>query len=807
VEIAFGPEAADLWWTALAGDLKAVVAKNRSTLIFANSRRTVEKIARLLNAGESEPLAYSHHGSLSREIRLDVEERMKQGRLRAVVATGSLELGIDIGSVEEVVLIGTPPSVAQSLQRIGRADHRVGGTSKASLFVLHGLDGAQAASMEGMLQRGQVEETQPIRNPLDVLAQVLLSMGCKAVWDVEQLFAFVRTIAAYHELPRHHFDLVLAMLAGRYADAPIRELKPRALVDRVKNTFTSRAGTEFVLYQSGGTIPDRGYYHLRLADSKAVLGELDEEFVWERRLGDQFVLGTQAWRILNVTHNDVEVGPADASGPMIPFWKADEQNRSTQASFALLDFFDVCEKEMDRPDFADQLSRRHGMDAASAGNLVEFLRRQRDVSHAPLPGRQRVLVECTKDPSAPSENQQVVLHTFWGGRTNRPLALAMAEAWERSHGSPLDSFATNDHILFMLPDGLDPVELFGLVPAEALDELLRARLEKTALFGSRFRENASRALLLPRGDAKKRYPLWLNRLRSKKLLGSVLRFQDFPIVLETWRDLLEDEFEIATLAGLLDDIAAKRIALHVTRPTRPTPFSDGVVFRQTNYHMYLDDAPGAGGRSNLTDELFRDLFHDASAPPAVPQALAADFENKLLRTYPGYQPATREEILLAVREIVLLPSQVVLAWLPQLPSEEKDSADDPLASPLASLVAYTLPGATQELVADLGDLPRLLFLRGVGSEDLQGLRSLFGGARDPILAHLRAHPYSSDSESAFTLVADYLRSRAAVSATEISGVLGLGPAELPPLLDELLETETIVSGPLLEGRADCLFCD
>ena len=804
VEIAPGPDAADLWWDALASDLKGAIAKNRSTLVFANSRRTVEKIARLLNTGESEPIAYSHHGSLSREIRLDVEERMKQGRLRAVVATGSLELGIDIGSVEEVILVGTPPSVAQSVQRIGRADHRVGGTSRASLFLLHGLDGAQAASMEGMVRRGDVEEVRPIRNALDVLAQVLLSMGCQTVWELDRLFAFVRTIAAYHDLPRAHFDLVVAMLAGRYADAPVRELRPRALVDGVKQTFTARSGTEFVLYQSGGTIPDRGYYHLRLADSKAVLGELDEEFVWERRLGDQFSLGTQAWRILKVTHNDVEVGPADPSGPMIPFWKADEQNRSTQASFALLDFFDVCEANLDRPEFVNELRARHGMDIAAARGLVRFLARQREVSRAPLPGRQRVLVECSKDPAAPSDMQQVIFHTFWGGRVNRPLALAMSEAWERGHDSPLDSFATNDHILFMLPDAFDPAAVFELVSASALDELLRSRLEKTALFGSRFRENASRALLLPRGDARKRYPLWLNRLRSKKLLASVLRLQDFPMVLETWRDLLEDEFEIPTLAGLLDDVTAKRIALHVSRPAHPTPFSDDVVFRQTNYHMYLDDAPGSGGRSNLSDELFRDLFHDASAPPTVPEQLATAFASKLLRTHSGYQPATREEILLAVREIVLLPSATVEAWLAQLSPDENVARD---ADPLSSLVAYSLPGATQELVSDLGDVPRILFLRGIGCDDLHSLRLFSGGVRAQVIDYLQSHPYRSESESAATLIADYLRSRAAVSTDEISAALGVGAAELPPLLDELLETESIVAGPLVEGRAERLFCD
>ena len=722
VEIAPGPDAADSWWSALASDLKTVIAKNRSTLVFANSRRTVEKIARLLNAGESEPIAYSHHGSLSREIRLDVEERMKQGRLRAVVATGSLELGIDIGSVEEVILVGTPPSVAQSVQRIGRADHRVGGTSRASLFVLHGLDGAQAASMEGMVRRGDVEEVRPIRNALDVLAQVLLSMGCQTVWDLDRLFAFVRTIAAYRNLARAHFDLVVAMLAGRYADAPVRELRPRALVDGVKRTFTTRTGTEFVLYQSGGTIPDRGYYHLRLADGKAVLGELDEEFVWERRLGDQFSLGTQAWRILKVTHNDVEVGPADANGPMIPFWKADEQNRSTQASFALLDFFDVCEKNLDRPEFADELRARHGMDAASARSLVRFLARQREASRAPLPGRQRVLVECGKDPSAPSEMQQVVFHTFWGGKVNRPLALAMSEAWERVHDSPLDSFATNDHILFMLPDAFEPAAVFDLVSAGALDELLRARLEKTALFGSRFRENASRALLLPRGDAKKRYPLWLNRLRSKKLLASVLRLPDFPILLETWRDLLEDEFEIPTLAGLLDDVAAKRIALHVSRPAHPTPFSDGVVFRQTNYHMYLDDAPGAGGRSNLSDE----IFTICSTTPARHRRFPSSSwrllpANSCAPTRATSPPRARRFCSPCARSCCCQARSSRL-WLAQLSPDEKVARD---GDPLTSLVAYTLPGATRELVADLGDLPRILFLRGIGFDDLRGARQLW----------------------------------------------------------------------------------
>lgn len=800
VEVIKGPDAADLRWQALTGELKAIVARNRSTLIFANSRRSVEKIARLLNADEPEPIAYSHHGSLSREIRLDVEERMKQGRLRAVVATGSLELGIDIGSVEEVVLIGTPASVAQSLQRIGRANHRVGETSRATLFPLHGLDGAEAASMAALIGRTAIETSEPIANPLDVLAQVLLSMGCGVVWNLDQLFAVVRTIAAYHDLPRRHFDLVVAMLAGRYADSPVRELKPRALVDSVKNTFTTRAGTEFVLYQSGGTIPDRGYYHLRLADSKAVIGELDEEFVWERRLGDQFSLGTQTWRIHAITHNDVEVGPADPNAPMIPFWKAEDQNRSTETSFAFLDFLDSCEDRLDNSDFSGELERTHGMDAKTAENLVRFLRLQREVARAPLPGRHRVLVECTKDASAPTQDQQVILHTFWGGRVNRPLAIALAEAWERSQGSTLEAFATNDQILFALPDGFDPAGLFGLLKTAPLDELLRAGLEKTPLFGARFRENASRALLLPRGDARKRYPLWLNRLRSKKLLASVLRFQDFPIVLETWRDLLEDEFDLATLTAVLDDLSAKRTTLHVTRPSKPTPFSDGVVFRQTNYHMYLDDTPGGKPQSNLAEDLFRDLFRGAVVEPAIPAALVASFAEKLLRTHPDYRPGTPSEVLLAVRELVLVPKAVALAWIAELPRSEDES--------LADLVSYVLPGATQELVSDLGDLPRILLLRGTTGDELPRLERI-GGGGEGLFEYLssRGHGPSSDDDDGATLVADLLRTRVVLSAEEISASLGFSSAELGPLLDELLENETIVLGRMVEGRDDELFCD
>jgi len=801
VESSRGPDAADLWWQALAAELKAVIGRNRATLLFANSRRSVEKLVRLLNAGEPEPIAYSHHGSLSRELRLDVEARMKQGRLRAVVATGSLELGIDIGSVDEVVLIGTPPSVAQTLQRIGRADHRVGGTSKARLFSLHGLDHAQAAAMAEMVGRNALEALRPIANPLDVLAQLLLSLGCGVRWDLDQLFAQVRGIAAYRTLPRRHFDLVVAMLAGRYADVPVRDLKARALVDRVANTFTTRPGTEVLLYQSGGTIPDRGYYHLRLADSKAVIGELDEEFVWERRLGDQFTLGTQAWRILAITHNDVEVGPADGRGPMIPFWKAEEQNRSTAASFALLDFFDHCEASLGQPGFAADLARRHAMEPVAAQSLARFLALQREVAGAPLPGRRRILVEHNREAAASGESQQVIFHTFWGGRVNRPFAIALAQAFQEAHATPLEVFASNDQILCALPEGFEPAALFALAPSHRLGALLRAGLERTPLFGARFRENAGRALLLPRGDARKRLPLWLNRLRAKKLLGAVARFEDFPMVLETWRELLEDELELGTLAGLLDEVARGEIAMHVVRPARPTPFAEGVVFRQTNYHMYLDDAPGPGAGSRISDELVRDLLHGASAPPPIPRELAELYAGKLLRTLPDYRPSSRQDVLLAVRELLVPPLAAVEDWLAHLPPDEQTP---PERDPLTGLVVYALPGARDELVSDLADLARIVALRG---EALVSLRPFVGEGAEAVAAYLRGARRRTKNESAATLVADLLHARAIVTAAELTAVLGWSADELVPLLDELVETGGVVAGALLEEGPERCFCD
>lgn len=790
-----GPEAKDQFWSNLAVEIRAIVRRNRSTLIFANSRRAVEKITRLINEGEDELLAYSHHGSLSRELRLTVEEQMKAGRLRAIVATGSLELGIDIGTIDEVILLGAPSSTAQAIQRIGRADHRVGGQSRAQIYSLHGLDGVEATTLLELIHGMELEETRPVRAPLDVLAQVLLSLGCQTVWDVDRLYTFVRTITAYHDLPRDRFDDVLSMLAGRFANAPLHDLRARATLDPVKNTFTTRKGTEFLLYQSGGTIPDRGYYNLRLADSKALIGELDEEFVWERRLGDQFTLGTQAWRILRITHNDVEVGPADPGRPMIPFWKAEEQNRSTSFSLAILAFLDECHERLDDPTFVLDLGTHRALPPEDATRLLEFLRHQRESSKGVLPGRHQVVIECARETESPSEMQQVVIHTFWGGQVNRPLAMALSQAWETRLGAPLEIFASNDQILLLLPDGIDPAGLFEPISSHTLESLLRARLQNTALFGSHFRENAARSLLLPRGGARRRHPLWLSRLRAKKLLATVAPLPDFPIVFETWRQLIEDEFDLPTLKLLLDEMALGQLRIHVVHPSRPTPFCDGIIFRQTNYHMYLDDTPTESGPSGTSVERLHELFQTGTWP-LLPHVLVKRFQDKWLRIEPGYEPTSTEDVAYAIREQVWTPEALVTRWLHGLGQAPQDP------DPLAHFVSLTLPGATEPLVCDLTDLPRLLHLRSCplppGAHPFRTNVSL------DIAAFVNAHPYHTETSPHTTLLAEYLHQRGPTKPTEITAVLGFTEKDLVTLTTKL--DETLLVRPLIEEDSSTYVC-
>ncbi|HSL85075.1 MAG TPA: helicase-related protein, partial [Thermoanaerobaculia bacterium] len=752
-------------WDLVVPEIEKTIRRNRSTLVFANSRRTTEKLTRMINAGKEGDLAYSHHGSLSREVRQVVEERLKRGELPAIVATSSLELGIDIGALDEVVLVQTPPAVSSAVQRIGRAGHRVGEVSRGSLVPLFGRDFLDAAVVARAVLDRDIEEVRPPEAPLDVLAQVILSMTAGEAWELDALFGTLRAMWPYRNLSRRHFDLVLEMLAGRYADSRVRELRPRVTVDRVEGTVRARPGAERLVYLSGGTIPDRGYYHLRLEGPDGPrLGELDEEFVWERSVGDTFTLGTQIWRVRRITHNDVIVEPARGSAAMAPFWRADARDRGFFLSEKVSRFLEAMEGRIDGEDgpLLDSLGAEHAMDVGAAAELVRLLRSQKAALGGRLPHRHRLMVEHVASdevenaprPDSP-DRARMVLHTFWGGEVNRLLAMALSAAWEERFGARPEVLHDDDCLMVTVPRDLageDPLAvLLERAMGDGVEELLRGRLEATGFFGALFRQNAARALLLPRAGFRHRTPLWVTRQRSKRLLEAVGRYGDFPVVLETWRTCLEDELDLETLKRLLEEVRAGAVAVRHARTEAPSPFASNLLWKQTNVLMYADDSPDAEGARGpaLRRDLLRELVFSSRLRPRVPPAVVAELRGKLQRTAPGYAPRDADELLDWLRERLLLPAG---EWRELLAAVERDLRERraakgepgeaaPAARNLAEEIAgravhVHLPGAPTEVgapaVAALEALPRLAEALGVegGARGL-ALASLLDPDREP----------------------------------------------------------------------------
>ncbi len=616
-------------WPPLVEQFRERIGQNRSTLLFVNNRALSEKLARWINDASGAPLAYAHHGSLSREIREVVEGRLREGSLRALVATSSLELGIDIGSLDEVLLVQSPKTVHSAVQRIGRAGHGVGDTCRARLYPTHGRDLLDAAVLVPMMLARDVEPVRPVRNPLDVLAQVLVAMAGVGECDLGETYALLRRCFSFRTLPRESFDRVVAMLLGRYEETRVRELRPR--LDERDGRVTARPGAQALVWRSGGVIPDRGYFTVRHAGSGERIGELDEEYVWEGRTGQLFTLGARVWRIERITRHEVEALPADGKGIRAPFWRADAWNRDWALCERIGLFLEEADARLDDPAFADALRKERHMDEGAVAALLEFLRTQRERTGAPLPHRWHLLLERTG-----GREPHLLLHAPWGGRMLRPLAIALRELL----GSRGEVFSNDDTLLLPLTGEGDLAEW---LTAERVLPALRRSLGGSGLFGARFRENAMRALLLPRQRAGKRMPLWLTRLRGKKLLASVAGHADFPIVAETWRSCLEDEFDLDGLAARLDEVRTGRIRISRCTTATPSPFAGGVAWRAINTLMYEDETPERVP-----------VLGDGTLAPVLPPAIVAELESKLGRTAPGYEPRELQEWLDHAGERLLL---------------------------------------------------------------------------------------------------------------------------------------------------------
>ena len=744
-------------WDPLSDTFRDVIDANRSTLFFTNSRRMAEKITLKLNTDAVAPVAYAHHGSLSREIRTEVEARLKEGALKAIVATSSLEMGIDIGNLDEVVLIQSPPSIAAALQRIGRAGHAVGDTSRGTLFPTFAMDFLEAAVVAKAVQERDIEPLKPICNPLDVLAQTLISCAGSEQWRSDDLYGVITRAAPYHDLPREHFDLVVEMLAGRYAGTRIRDLKPRLAYDRIAGSMQARKGAVFALYTSGGTIPNRGYFTLRHADTGAVIGELDEEFVWEATVGQTFNLGSQLWLIHRITHNDVLVKNAPPKAMAPPFWRAENFNRGFYFSRRIGEFLQAANDQLAERKTAAFAGELHdlGFDDTAAEELIDFLSRQRENTGRDLPHADHLLVEHVHSGpggyTGPDREQQIILHTLWGGCVNRPIALALEAAWRERFASKADVHADNNAIVVQIKGQakeVDPALFLSLVTPANFEPMLRRALESSAFFGARFRECAGRALLLTKRNFKQRTPLWMTRLQAKKLMTAIKPMQDFPILLETWRTCLNDEFDLPAAYDVLERMAAGELAWSLAKVTVPSPFAAAIAFNQINRYMYADDAPESGDRSALSDDLIRQAVFDRSLRPAIEPAVIADFESRVQRTRQGYVPEGESELREWTKERVLIPAR---EWFPDV----------------------AVPAGLN--------------------------RASFGGG-----AYL-VHPEIVVGEDRLRQTGEILQFYGPRTASELAAIVPF--EQLADILRELVDGEIVVQGPLVAGSSADYFCD
>ena len=795
----------DSVWGPLAREFREIIRGNRSTLLFANSRSLCEKLALRINEGEDGPVAYVHHGSLSREIRSEVERRLREGELRAVVATNSLELGIDIGSLDEVILVQSPPSVSSAIQRLGRAGHEVGMVARGQVFPTHPQDLLEAAVLARAIPEQDMELNRPVLCPLDVLAQVIVSMVGVDRWDIDELYARLRTSYPYHDLGREQFDLVLNMLAGRYADTRIRELRPRVSLDRMDNSVVARKGALLALYTSGGTIPDRGYFRLRHQETGALIGELDEEFVWEASVGQTFALGTQNWRIDRVTHNDVFVVPGNPRITATPFWKGEENYRDFHFSERIGELLELADRSLDDPAFMALLTQDHHMGPIAAEQLVGFLKRQKERTGCDLPHRRHVLVEQVGSGPGGVPGNQLVLHTTWGGRINRPLAMALDAAWDARFGQHLETFTGNDCIVIQLPHEVSGEDVLALVSSTNVEHLLRKRLEHSGFFGARFRECAGRALLVTRNRIGERMPLWMTRLHSQKLLDSVMRYEDFPILLEAWRTCLQDEFDMEHLKQVLAKLEAGAIRWSECRTPYPSPMAQSITWRQTNQYVYLTDEPAAGTTSHLRSDLLNHVVFTPGIRPRVARELADGFQRKRQRLAPGYSTETPREMVDWVKERLLIPAS---EWDLLLQAVQRDHEVDTgaMMDTLAERLAWiTPPGASGPLVVALEELPRLS--RALyGGQDVP-VKRLVGDAGVPATGLAPGPSEGDPDETLTTILGQWLQFYGPFTFSFVRSALGMEQKRLSLALEDLVDSRQAIVGTLVEGDDEERFCD
>jgi ATP-dependent Lhr-like helicase len=664
-------------WPAIYPEILKQVRAHRSTIVFVNNRRGAERLALRLNELAEEPIARAHHGSLAREERLVVEEQLKAGELPCLVATSSLELGIDMGAVDLVLQIESPKSVTAGLQRIGRAGHGVGDVSKGRIFPKFRADLLECAVVTRRMREGLIEQTVVPRNPLDVLAQQIVAMAASSEdpLPVDALQALITRTYTYAELSRAQLENVLDMLDGRYPSEEFGELRPRIVWDRVAGTIRARKGARALAITNAGTIPDRGLFSVNLPDGRRV-GELDEEMVYEARPGQVFLLGASSWRIEDITRDRVVVTPAPGVPGAVPFWKGDGVGRPRELGEAI-GAFSRWAVEQDPGTLGDG----YDLDPLAAQNLVAFLQEQQAATRV-VPSDRAIVVERFRDEIG---DWRLCVLSPYGGRVHAAWGLALSARIRDRYGLESDAIWSDDGIIVHLPDADDPpgIELVMIEPDE-LEDLVVGELGGSALFGARFRENAGRALLIPRAYPGRRTPLWQQRLKSQTLLEVAKRYGEFPIVLETYRECLRDVLDVPGLHDLLRKLHARELSVVEVETPTASPFASSLLFDYVATYMYEGDTPNAERRAAalaLDRDLLRELLgqeelRDLIDPGAL-ESVEADLQRMSERARADSADAlhdvlrrvgdlTRDELLLRA-----VPGAELDGWLDQLGAERR----------------------------------------------------------------------------------------------------------------------------------------
>ncbi|MGH3348509.1 MAG: DEAD/DEAH box helicase, partial [Nocardioides sp.] len=645
-------------WPHVEERVAELIGRHRSTIVFSNSRRLAERLTARLNeiaGGKSDDdrppaqvmaqsgssratdtvLAKAHHGSVSKEQRALIEEDLKAGRLPAVVATSSLELGIDMGAVDLVVQIESPPSVASALQRVGRAGHQVGEVSRGVLFPKHRGDLAQTAVAVQGMREGAIESLRVPTNPLDVLAQQVVAVTALDAWDVDELFALVRRSAPFATLPRSAYDATLDLLAGRYPSDEFAELRPRIVWDRVTGTITGRPGAQRLAVTSGGTIPDRGLFGVYLVGEGTGrrVGELDEEMVYESRVGDVFALGATSWRIEDITHDRVMVTPAPGIPGRLPFWKGDTLGRPAELGEAVGAF--TRELAALPTKKAEAHARERGLDEYAASNLVAYVAEQAEATRT-VPSDVSLLVERFRDELG---DWRLVVHSPYGVPVHAPWALAINARLRERYGIDGQAVASDDGIVVRIPDtDAEPPtgEIVAFEPDE-IEEIVTTEVGGSALFASRFRECAARALLLPRRDPGRRSPLWQQRQRAAQLLEVASRYPSFPIVLEAVRECLQDVYDLPGLVSLMKRVDRREVSIVDVATDHPSPYAATLLFGYVAQFVYEGDSPLAERRAaalSLDQGLLAELLGRAELRELLDPEVLAEVEAELQRLAP-----------------------------------------------------------------------------------------------------------------------------------------------------------------------------